>query len=125
MCVIKKPTRGDRVIAVLSDIVLGIAHGFPLCCIEEYIKDSLLGRAPAAYRRSRYGHLWPNNELGYVPCSHCLKSRRVKEVPRVPIDDAPKYEIIGSAIARVLWSLDFCFWGGRERHLKQKKEKRV
>lgn len=47
----------------------GLCSGYPLCCIHEFVMDSVAGRLPAQLRES-------DAERGFVPCLKCLRCKK-------------------------------------------------
>ncbi|MBR9700383.1 hypothetical protein GOV11_00790 [Candidatus Woesearchaeota archaeon] len=42
----------------------GIQEGYPICCIEEFVRDSVAGESPGELR---------GGKDGFVPCEKCKK----------------------------------------------------
>lgn len=45
-------------------IIMGMVHGYPLCCVQEFITDF------CEFTKKNYPNL-PSNGTGYVPCRAC------------------------------------------------------
>jgi len=45
----------------------GVAEGYPLCCIWEFLRDNREGLFPAWYRGAQVQGFW-NTDVDYVPC---------------------------------------------------------
>lgn len=54
--------------AFITDFINGWISGFPLCCIFNFCKHSILGRMPAHYCDTLYGK---DKLRGYVRCKRC------------------------------------------------------
>jgi hypothetical protein len=58
--------------SVLRCVLFGVAEGYPLCCIREFVADKSMTYGTKRYRqdlRRGLSPLWSGT--GYVPCLRC------------------------------------------------------
>jgi hypothetical protein len=61
----------------LRDLAWGLADGYPPCCVEEYVMDTLDDRLSGVRRGSV-----PDADGGvYVPCSECCRAMGREIIP--------------------------------------------
>lgn len=50
---------------------LGRFFGYPKCCIEQFVRETLMGISSAVYREAVHGK--PIVGVEYVPCDKCME----------------------------------------------------